>query len=71
MFSLVNEMVKCSLLNMIFILVIIFNLMNQILTITFVKEMGNTLPGLQPEMPDSVKLLLRDAKYLGIHTDSL
>ena len=29
------------------------------------------VPGLQPEMPDSVKLLLRDAKYLGIHTDSL
>ena len=29
------------------------------------------LPGLQSEMPDSVKLLLRDAKYLGIHTDSL
>ena len=29
------------------------------------------IPGHQPEMPDSVKLLLRDAKYLGIHTDCL
>ena len=29
------------------------------------------LPGHQPEMPDSVKLLLRDATYLGFHTDCL
>ena len=29
------------------------------------------IPGHQPEMPDSVKLLLRDVTYLGFHTDCL
>ena len=29
------------------------------------------IPGHQPEMPDSVKLLPRDATYLGFHTDCL
>ena len=29
------------------------------------------LPGHQPKLPDSVKLLLRDATYLGFHTDCL
>ena len=29
------------------------------------------IPGHQPEMPDSVKFLLRDATYLGFHTDCL
>ena len=35
------------------------------------KQMICYLPGHQPEMPDSVKLLLRDATYLGFHTDCL
>ena len=38
---------------------------------TVVNVRTREIPGHQPEMPDSVKLLPRDATYLGFHTDCL